>query len=279
MQEIKHHSEEAQLEILSINPATAIDCSEALQCAAVRKDPNAIQRIFEPCEAAKLIAVKQMPMLITSLKDPSERLQITALEHDPWILLMIDAPTPRAITTALEKIAGVPFTGRKNLAESTKLKAIQAEWRLLEYIKDADEKLQMCALQQNVSALELIDSPSEEMMKIGAQSLWGASYMILSCNHHFNLSSAVKGLAAKTLLKAFLSGQIMPFDEEYRHAYLSVASESEILDFLHDSNLGAHVAICDFQTEPTDRIKEFFIEQFGLDYYLAEAPDDWSLRL
>lgn len=154
---------------------------EITQIELVSVYPIGIDKIKDPSEAVQMAAIKKNPGCITLLDSPCETVQIYVAQQDPFVISLI-SPTEKTILTAVEKDPSVVekdpsvLESIKNPSEEFQLQIAKLVPTAIKYIDNPNEEIQLIAVERNPYAINDIAYPTEKVQLIAIRK----EYNVLS---------------------------------------------------------------------------------------------------
>lgn len=180
---------------------------------------------------------------------------------------------PSLFVKVLEFASGQLLSRRNNM-RSLILKAVSKDWRILKLLHAPDEQMQLAALNNSLRALDIIPVLTPSLQYRALDDFDGMNEVLFRCGE---LSRSVSIKAKKITLEICESNRYWEDTHPYAERYLSLATNKEIDNFFSDEALSEIVNINEFWNEPSSYVKKHFIKRDGLEYFLREKPESWSI--
>ena len=277
--DISSYPEDLQLEILTSHPEASFLCTEAVQMAAFKQNPESLDRLSEVSTTVGLMAIQHDPKLIARFDwDVPLQWQQEAIKHDIWNIWHISRPSPVVTTMLLETLAGVALSGNEKANDEIKLKAVQADWRAIRYIRAPTAPMRRAAVEQDVHAIEwMADRCITGAIQVSAaRSPWAVVHMLNEREIRF--SKKVTKIAKKTLFDAITVSSIDKDVRAYRMAYMRLADDAEVFSILGDQHFGQVFEVSDFSIfRPADAVMKLLMQRRGFRRYFSDAKPGWKM--
>jgi len=229
--------------------------SEAIQLAAVNKNPEVINFINNPSDKVQMTAIRKDPTLIKHLENPSEKLQLVTINS----MKISDKESEWQFYQMCDSL------DISNSSEIIQLAAINKLPEVFTNIKNPSKKLQLAAIKKNANTLKYINNPSEDIQIIAIKN---------NCSDYIDILNAEKENSPRfnyTMGRAFnkdgciinpklsiywydkAANQGYP-DAQYALAVIYSKGDGVAIDYLKaahlfeeaakDNILGAHINAC-----------------------------------
>jgi hypothetical protein len=171
-----------------------VSIPDTLQTDIVNQEPSYLEYFPLASRDTVMAAISRDPYMIRHVHDSDEDMQLAAVKQDGDCLEYIVGhgiePSKRV------KMAAINSTGKairwlKNPSYDEKKAAVMRSWFALECIPDADESLEIIAVERNYRAIKYIAHPSERVQKIAIKhNAFDTVYRLLESNKHLYDSAA-----------------------------------------------------------------------------------------
>ena len=133
-----------------------------MQLLVVRRNPEMITLLENPCERAQLLAVMADSGLITAIGSPSANTQLSVVRKDPHLIREISVPDWKAQLYAVGQDPElIRFISEP--AEKVQLSVLNGDASLIRLVRTPTEKAQMLAVGRNSSLIGHIKNPTEKV--------------------------------------------------------------------------------------------------------------------